>query len=239
MIRKSSFRPPSPGECIQEQPCRTSPKSTIWQATGPHAPTPSPRPSDVRRRRLCIWLLALRGLCVPWRAPILHNLGGQLCEAHHCAHIYRHWRVQGDSPRWHYLWPHAGKHHPHNRYLRQRRRRRHQSDSLQDRVQHQQKGAGKVARAIPRYRTGQPLRGKGRHVRNPYGRAASLLACLRTPAVGPQLRHLLYRLHTGFLRGSRQGDVCGPPLPFRRLSRARRPSIRHAHRRTHDIGEHR
>ena len=40
---------------------------------GPHAPTPPPRPSDVRRRRLCIWLLAPRGLRVPWRAPILHN----------------------------------------------------------------------------------------------------------------------------------------------------------------------
>ena len=59
------------------------------------------------------------------------------------------------------------------------------------------------------------------------------------PAAGPRLRHLLYRLHTGYLGGSRQGGACGPPLRFRRLSRARGPGVRHAHRRAHVIGEHR
>ena len=155
---------------------------------GPYAPAPPFRPSDVRRRRLCIWLLAPRGLRVPWRASILHNRGGQLCEEHHCTDIYRRSRVHGDWPRWHYPRPHTGKHRPHNCNPRQRRRRRHSCYSLQDRVRHRQKGAGKVARAIPRYRTDRTLRGKGRRVRNPYGRAASLLASLRTPAVGPRLR---------------------------------------------------
>ena len=67
---------------------------------------------------------------------------------------------------------------------RQRRRQRHPSDSLQDRVRHREKGTGKVAKAIPGYRTSWSLRGKGRRVQNPYGRAASLLASLRTSAVG-------------------------------------------------------
>ena len=122
----------------------------------------------------------------------------------------------GNGPRRHYPWPHAGKHRPHNRSPRQRRKRRHPSDSLQDRVRHRQKGTGKVARAIPGYRTGRPLRGKGRRVRNPYGRAASLLACLRTPAVGPRLRHLLYRLHTGFLgkTGGRLWTTSALPKAF-------------------------
>ena len=191
--------------------CRRSPKSTICRQPGPYAPAPPPRPSDVRRRRLCIGLLAPRGLRVQWQASILYNRGGQLCEEHHCADIYRRSRVHGDGPRWHYLQPHTGKHSPHNCNLRQCRRRRHLRDSLQDRVRHRQKGAGKVARAIPGYRTGRSLRGKGRRVRNPYGLAASLFACLRTPAVGPWLRHQDTQDFSG---GSRQGDACGPPLRF-------------------------
>ena len=168
----------------------------------------------------------------------MHNRRGQLCEEHRCADIYRCPREFGDGPRWHYSLQRTDEYSPHTCNPRQRRRRRHPSDSLQDRVRHRQKGAGEVARAIPGYRTGRSLRGIGRRVRNPYGLAASLFASLRTPAVGPRLRHLLYRLHTGFLGGSRAGGARGPPMRFRRISRARRPGLRHAHRRAHDIGEY-
>ena len=111
--------------------------------------------------------------------------------------------------------------------------------SLQDRVRHQQKGAGEVARAVPGDRTGRSLRGKSGCVGNPYGRVASLLASLQMPAVGPRLLPLLYRLHTRFLVGPRPGCARVPLLRFRRLPRARRPGLRHACRRAHDIGEHR
>ena len=110
----------------------------------------------------------------------MHNRRGQLREEHRCADIYRRPRGYGDGPRWHYSRPHTDKLRPHSCNPRQRRRRCHPSDSLQDRVRHRQKGAGagEVARAVLGDRTGRSLRGKGGCVRNPYGRAASLLASL-------------------------------------------------------------
>ena len=149
-IRKGCFHPPSPGERVREHPCVGHLQSRLsGRQPGPYACAPPPRPSDVRRRRLCIWLLVQRGLCVPWRAPILHNRGGQLCEEHHCADIYRRSRVHGDGPRWHYLWPHTGKHRPHNRNPRQRRRRRHPSDSLQIKYDTDKKAQAKWRELYP------------------------------------------------------------------------------------------
>ena len=92
---------------------------------------------------------------------------------------------------------------------------------LQNRVRHRQKGAGEVARAVPGDRTGRSLRSKGGCVRNPYGRAASLLASIRTPAVGPRLKPLLYRLHT-ISRGSstRRRSWTPSALPKASVSKA-------------------
>ena len=199
-IRKGSFRPSSPGERIREQPCVGHLQSRLsGRQPGPHAPTP-PSPAFRRSYTTSMYLAtcAARTACSKAGAYLAQPGRTALRSTPLLGYLPPFASAWG-RPRRHYPRPHAGKHRPHNRSPRQRRSRRHPSDSLQDRVRHRQKDVGKVARAIPRCRTGRPLRGKGRRVRNPYGRAASLLACLRTPAVGPRLRHLLYRLHTGFL----------------------------------------
>ena len=199
---------------------------------------PPPRPFDVCRRRLCLWLPAPRRLRVPQRAPTLHNRRGQLCEEHRCADIYRCPREFGDGPRWHYSLQHTDGYSSHTCNPRQRR-------SIRATVSRIEYDTDKKAQAKWRelYPDTEPAdlfvaKVEGRCVRNHYGRAASLLASLRTPAVGPRLRHLLYRLHTGFLGGSRPRGASGPPMRFRRISRARRPGLRHARRRAHDIGEY-
>ena len=167
----------------------------------------------------------------------MHNRRGQLCEEHRCADIYRCPREFGDGP--------DGT-----------TRCNIQTNIVHTLATRDNAEGGAIRATVSRveYDTDKKAQAKWRELypdtepagllakvdvsRNPYGRAASLLASLRTPAVGPRLRRLLYRLHTGFLGGSRPGGARGPPMRFRRISRARRPGLRHAHRRAHDIGEY-
>ena len=126
-------------------------------------------------------------------------------------------RVWG-RPRWHYSLQHTDEYSPHTCDPRQRRRRRHPSDSLQDRVRHRQKGAGEVARAIPGYRTGRSLRGKGWRFRNPYGRAASLLASLSNACCWPtstaSIVSTTHRISRGFSTGRRSWTAYALPKVF-------------------------